>query len=492
MDTDLTKTLAKTLANELSELGGLVNTQLGYPEKHPAIRDADSCSHLTEKTVEIVDYLVAAPYTPARVLARRMGMDKEEIKVAYKLIQCSPELTQRFRNSPNNDYLNIVKHYFNTEMYVVVFFVGLSCPGRCVYCPNVTVQRDGTRTLSAYPGGRNATINAATIARVFDDIDAMRAAGIFPLVKISGGLEPLTDTETMALILEQASEKGIRTKLFSNGLLLNTPERRRLALRASDVRISLNVLDEQMYEYMMFGKGNATREFTLSCVLANLRNLVNERDRLGLQTKIGLNTVVLEENHEDITAFTGLARDMNLDFIDFKPNYFQPYLPATQQAVSRTITQLHQNWTQHHPDLFFAGSLFKDNVFWTHRHGTCQPHKQARFKMFITPFGNCSPVHHGAFPAIGSVLDERYTVGNVGPEYGIADILNNMPDLPDIEFARLNPFEHMLALEIDREEQDLLWGIPPDYNPYNPPMAASVPPDFPANPVLNQILTIRG
>ena len=487
MDSELTQ----ILANELSDLGGQVNTQLGCPDRHPIIRDTRACFHLTEKAIEIVDYLVTAPHTTAQTVAQKMGMDKEEIKVAYKLIQSSPELTQRFRNSPNNDYLNIVKHYFNTEMYVVVFFVGLSCPGRCIYCPNVTVRRDGFRVLSVYRGDRDTALGAETIAQVFDDIDARRQKGVFPLIKISGGLEPLTDTATMSLILNQAQQKEIRVKLFSNGLLLDTPERRRLALRASDVRISLNVIDEHLYEYVMFGKKNATGEYSLSSVLSNLRSLLNDRDRLGLQTKIGVNTIVLEENYKDMVAFAELAKDLGLDFIDFKPNYFQPYVPETQQAVSRTIALLRQIWTQHHPDIFFAGSLYKENVFWSHREGVCRPHKQAHFKLFITPFGHCSPVHHGAFPSKDGVLDGRYTAGQVRPGYGLEEILKNMPYLPDIEFDKLNPFEHMLALEIEREEQDRKWGIPPDYNPYNPPMATSVPPDFPGNPVLKQIVTIH-
>ncbi|MBN2531006.1 MAG: hypothetical protein JXR76_31760 [Deltaproteobacteria bacterium] len=488
MDTELTN----KLSNELRELGGLVNSQLGYPDVHPAIRDSNICSKLTEKTIQVVDFLVNAPHAPAKIVAQKMGMSREEIKLAYKLIQASPELTERFRSSPNNDYLNIVRHYFNTEMYVVVFFVGMSCPGRCIYCPNVTVRPDGSRFLSVYRGRKDTIPGAKTIARVFDDLDSIRLGGVLPLVKISGGLEPLTDPETMSLILDEAEEKGIRVKLFTNGLLLNTPERRRLALRASDIRISLNVLDEHKYDHIMFGKQNATGEYSLTTVLSNIGHMVNERDRLGLNSKIGLNTIVLEENHKDIVAFTGLAKNLGLDFIDFKPNYFQQYSPETQAAVCDTITRLHHDWTRYHPDLFFAGSLFKENVFWTHREGVCHPHKQARFKMFITPFGKCSPVHHGAFPSSDREVDERYTVGQLLPSHGLIDVLNELQPLPDIEFDKLNPFEHMLALEIDREEQDLSWGIPPDYNPYNFPMATSVPPDFPANPVLKQIVTIRG
>ena len=57
-----------------------------------------------------------------------------------------------------------------------------------------------------------------------------------------------------------------------------------------------------------------------------------------------------------------------------------------------------------------------------------------------------------------------------------------MPVLPDLPQESLNPFEHMLALEIFREESDRAWGIEYEYSPYNVDMAGLIPVDLWANP----------
>jgi len=70
-------------------------------------------------------------------------------------------------------------------------------------------------------------------------------------------------------------------------------------------------------------------------------------------------------------------------------------------------------------------------------------------------------------------------------------ILDNMPQLPDLEFDKLNPFEHMLALEIEREETDWAFGISPEYNPYNFQIAATLPEDIVGNVTANHLFPIR-
>ncbi|MCG8617453.1 MAG: hypothetical protein MI802_14630 [Desulfobacterales bacterium] len=453
--------------------------------------DKEHLYRIAGQTAELTAYLTQAPYTPARVVAGKLGMDRDRIILAYKLIQRTGAAADLIRSSPNGDYLNIVRHYFDNRMYVVVFFTGLACPGRCRFCPNVIVGRDGTRKLVRYPGGRSGRMSAGHIDAVFQDISLISGDGstgedTSVLVKISGGLEPLTDTDTMALILEQAEKLGIRVKLFTNGILLNTPERRRLALKAGDVRISLSMVDEAAYGDLMFGR-DASRQsrYGLPFLLDNLKQLVWERDRLGLDTRIGINTVVLEENHKRLRDFIGLAEDLGLDYVDFKPNYFSRYRKETQAAISEQVDQIKRDRNGNGTGVYFAGSLSGDNLFWRHREGQCHPHKQSRFKMFITPQGHCSPVHHGAFPGNGEADAQSFTVGRISRECSLLDMIGNAPDLPGLGYDRLNPFEHMLALEIEREEQDRAWGIPVDCNPYHFSKGDVLPGEIKASPLLH-------
>jgi len=422
-------------------------------------------------TVRVLEYLARAPHTPARDVARELGMTREDILLNYKLIQRTDAAADFLRSSPNGDYLNIVKHYFSNQMYVVVFFTGLACPGRCRFCPNVTVADDGSRNLALYSGARSERMSPLHIDAVLRDISKIMEQGSAALVKISGGLEPLTDPDTMAVIMDLAEARDIRVKLFTNGILLDTEQRRRLALRAGDVRISLSMIDEEAYAEMMFGSDISRRNrYGLSHLLDNIRALVEERDRYRANTRIGFNTIVLEENHRDLAAFVSLAEDLGLDYIDFKPNYFSIYTKETQSEIAHRIRQIKEGCRSGGIGIYSAGSLSADNLFWQHRDGECSPHKQSRFKMFITPYGICSPVHHGAFPSgsrTGEANQGIYAIGKISRECSLLDLIGNVPALPGLAYEKLNPFEHMLALEIEREEQDISWGIPDTCNPYH-------------------------
>ena len=429
-----------------------------------------------DKTVRVTEALVRTPQVRAQDLAQELGMDRNQIKLAYKLIQGSSEAADRLSSSVNGDYLKIVNHYFNQKMYVVVFFVGLSCPSRCVFCPNVSEDEAGNRQLRTYPVSKSQCLSADDMAGIFNDIAAIQSAGNFVLTKISGGLEPLTDPGTMAVIIEQARRHGIHLKLFTNGLLLDSPARRALALGVDDIRISLSAMDEERFGEVMFGKDVRRREkFALGRVLANIAALVTERNQQGLETKIGINSVVLEENYSEMETFIRQARALGVDYIDFKPNYFEPYSPEASQAIE-DVARAHGRGDDE-LGIYFAKSLFRENLFWAHRDGICHPHKQGLFKMFISPHGSCSPVHHGAFPSADSA-GMALQCGTLGKDRSFLDIVDQLPSMPELPQSRLNPFEHMLALEIQREEADRAWGIDYAYSPYHAAAAKEIPADL--------------
>jgi hypothetical protein len=48
--------------------------------------------------------------------------------------------------------------------------------------------------------------------------------------------------------------------------------------------------------------------------------------------------------------------------------------------------------------IVFAGSINRKNVFNDHITGTTSVASQCNHKIFITPFGECTPVHYGALP----------------------------------------------------------------------------------------------
>lgn len=475
--------LSDALSREFTTLRGHCKVPSGDSKREDII---DWEKRIIEKIAALTEYLAQAPYSSAKAAAAALEMDKDEIIFGYKLIQRTRAAADTIRLSVNGDYLNIVRHYFSGRMFVVVFFTGLACPGRCLFCPNVTVQQDGSRTLSLYGGGRRDQMSSVHFEAAFRDIARIKHQDTSVLVKISGGLEPLTDPDTMAVILNQAETIGVRVKLFTNGMLLNTPQRRRLALRAGDVRVSLSMVDEEAYGEVMFGNDTTRRtQYRLPVLLENLRCLVEERDRLGVNTRIGINTVVLEENHRNLERFVCLAEELGLDYIDFKPNYFSTYNTQTLKGISARKDSITARSSKG-ISIYFAGSLLGDNMFWHHRDGECNPQKQSKFKMFITPSGDCSPVHHGAFPRGRETSDSGpYIIGRISGESSFLNLIGNMPSLPDLPYKRLNPFEHMLALEIKREEQDRAWGIPDSCSPYHFSKGDILPREILESPLLH-------
>lgn len=434
---------------------------VGWPSPQPA-----------EDAQRVFYALKGAPWAPAREVAMTLGLDRDRMLLAGKCIQRAQGLAGLFRQGAHSDYFNVVRHYFDARLYTLVFFVGASCPSRCVFCPNVTVHANGSRCLTDY-GHRMAPMDKATIGTVFQALGRMKRTGSGVLVKISGGLEPLTDLETLSLIARQARALGVPVKLFTNGILLNTAPRRRAALMAGDIRISLSTADADQYEFINFGKRRARGRMRLDHLRDNLRALVRERDRTGSGTQIGFNSIIMPENCDQVLPLMALARDLGIDYIDFKPDYFGTVSEAEQARILDTVGRaiaIAGTGRGKGPYLHFAGAIERNHLYWQPWDGVCDAAKQGTYKMFVTPFGHLSPIHYGAFPHGDRDPEEAlslWAVGRLNDATPFLDVLACPAPIPEVPWSRLNPFELMLALEIEREADDSAWGIPLSCSPYH-------------------------
>ena len=111
-------------------------------------RSVSRCE-LVEKAWTICNLLRDHPYLSGRSVCRKSELDKDQLAVIYKMIQRSNICQDYLKHSENKDYFNVIKHYFNRNFYSVVFFVGTSCPNRCLYCPNVKTDRRGRRQTTS-------------------------------------------------------------------------------------------------------------------------------------------------------------------------------------------------------------------------------------------------------------------------------------------------------------------------------------------------------
>lgn len=428
----------------------------------------------------VLGELLEEPWTTASEISTNLRLSREDLLVAFKCLQRADGLPSLFSESIHRDYFNVVRHYFNTRHYTLVFFVGQHCPSRCVFCPNVTVHDDGRRSLTTYGKGM-VPMDPDTVSEVFEELEILQGRGDSILVKISGGLEPLTDLETMVRIGKEAQKRAIPVKLFTNGILLNTDERRRVALLAGDIRISLSTADPHQYEEINFGQRGQREPRRLGHLCDNLTRLMAMRNETGAKTKVGFNAIIMRDNCDQVIPMMQLARRIGLDYIDFKPDYFGSVTEAEQARINETVAEAKElaskpEWKD--MNLFFAGSLDRKHLYWRSWRGGCDAGAQAHYKMFITPFGHMSPVHYGAFPKYHSAEEpqlSKWSVGRLDGTNGFLDAMIWPIKLPELSMRHLNPFELMLSLEIQREQQDKAWGIPVSCSPYHTSLKEVMP-----------------
>jgi molybdenum cofactor biosynthesis enzyme MoaA len=440
---------------------------------------------LVDRAMTVFNALKDAPYITGSEVCRKYGIDRPLLAVIYKIIQRSSVCQDYFGKSCHRDYFTILKHYFNHHLYNVVFFVGTDCPSRCVYCPSVTVDGQGKRHIKRYAEDKTSKLTEKHFVNMFDDLARFKSRGMMMIIKISGGLEPLTDIESVQWIVRLAGGLELPVKLFTNGLLLNTPERRRTALETADIRISLSTTDERQYQRICFSDRNTAPEnMILPRLKENIRLLVKERPSVNTGCKIGFNCVIRPENHTCIEPLIEMAKDIGIDYIDFKPDYFSVY---DEDAVFSITESIQKARTKISSDAYscifinFAGTLSMEHLYWKAWNNTCNPVRQADFKIFITPFGQCSPVHNGAFPHYDASVGRNnvsYYIGRIGEGSGLIDILSNPAVIPEIGLKELNPFELMLSLEISREEEDTAWGLPLCVSPYHTSQRDQIPADL--------------
>lgn len=473
------------LKSDLSRELQLLTT--GFLDEKSGLRSTDhisdmSMSALVEKACQVSNLLRNSPYLSGRAISERCTIGKQPLGLIYKAIQRSEVCQKSFAASKNHDYFSVVKHYFIKRMYTLVLFVGNTCPSRCFYCPNVTIDESGRRQLASYGKGTISPLDRHVISGVFDDLAAIQKDGTEVLVKISGGLEPLTDMAMVSTIVSCARANNTRVKLFTNGLLLSDPTTRATALQTGDIRISLSTPDEGQYQDICFSDDNDKMEHALANLKKNIEMLVKERDRGRVPCKIGFNSLVLPLNHAKLIDLLAMAEELGVDYVDIKPDYFSNYPPDVVRAMEASTRHAQEAASRGkfgHLSVNFACSLFRDDLFWNDWRGMCDASKQARFKLFVTPFGDCSPVHYGAFPHPISGSGAVFSVGRIGPNGGLLSVLTAPTAIPQIEMKKLNPFELMLNLEIEREEEDLAWGLQKYVNPYHTQDRNTIPPALP-------------
>ncbi|KYK25100.1 hypothetical protein AYK26_02805 [Euryarchaeota archaeon SM23-78] len=139
---------------------------------------------------------------------------------------------------------------------------------------------------------------------------------ISPFIKgilFTGGGEPLINPETTKAI-SYAHKKNIDVGLVTNGSLLHTVNQKQLLSDCEWIRIGIDAANQETYAK----RKNIPKE-NYQKVWNNISELVKTRNKHNLECTIGVAYLTENEEKRELEAFTRLARDYKVDYVQFRP-----------------------------------------------------------------------------------------------------------------------------------------------------------------------------
>jgi MoaA/NifB/PqqE/SkfB family radical SAM enzyme len=171
------------------------------------------------------------------------------------------------------------------------------CNHNCCYC----CYRNKALYLSQL-FYKSDEIPWAKMKEIIEDLGYMGVKA----VTLSGGGEPLFYPYIFKTI-DSLTSIGIKVAVLTNGSLLNGKVAEILSKKAIWVRISMDAADSKKYSKI---RNVNVLEFDRVC--KNISNFVQKKDR---KCELGVNFIVMKENHQDVYRFLNLMKDMGVSHV---------------------------------------------------------------------------------------------------------------------------------------------------------------------------------
>jgi len=185
------------------------------------------------------------------------------------------------------------------------------CNHRCTFC------------ALDYMGYENIGIKYETLK---NSLTNMAEKGV-KSVMFAGEGEPLL-FKGLDLIVEHCSKVGIDTSLTTNFVPLNKKNIERCMENCSWIKVSLNAGTAKTYAEI-----HQTKEKDFERVMNNLRYALEYKKKNNLKCTVGIQTLLLPENKDEIELLAQQCKDIGVDYLVVKP-YSQHLFSETDKYAN--------------------------------------------------------------------------------------------------------------------------------------------------------------
>ncbi len=224
-------------------------------------------------------------------------MDKYRID-SHKLIYHIPRV---------NDWLEGKTIY---PIYMEVSPSG-ACNHRCTYC--------GLDFMGYKPNYLKADILKERLSELGD-------LGLKSIMYAGEG-EPFLHPK-MVSVIEHTKESGIDVALTTNGVLLRKEIVERVLINTEWIKVSINGGTRDTY-----AKIHQSKPDDFDKVIENLSFAAKIKKNKGYKCVLGMQLVLLPENHHEVVSLAKLARDIGMDYLVIKPYSQHPQSKTNQYST---------------------------------------------------------------------------------------------------------------------------------------------------------------
>jgi len=172
-----------------------------------------------------------------------------------------------------------------------------SCNHRCLYC--------GLDFMGYKPNYLKADILKERLSELGD-------LGLKSIMYAGEG-EPLLHPE-MVSIIEHTRKSGIDVAVTTNGVLLKKEIVERVLINSEWIKVSINGGTRETY-----AKIHQSKHDDFDKVIENLSFAAEIKKNNNYKCVLGMQLVLLPENHHEVVSLARLARDIGMDYLVIKP-----------------------------------------------------------------------------------------------------------------------------------------------------------------------------